>query len=126
MLRYILLHNQSLPGSQPVKARYCSSFFCRLRGFTFRSSIRPDEALLLVQARDNRLDASIHMLGVWTDLAVVWINSPGDVVDLCLARRWRPAYLPRQAARYILEMAPARLGEFHIGDKVTFEEVALD
>ena len=77
--------------------------------------------MLLVQSRDSRLDASIHMLNVWTDLAVIWINNQGIVVDLCTARAWYPFYMPKQPARYILEMAPTRLSEFAIGDIVSFE-----
>ena len=95
---------------------------CRLRGFTFRRNLTPGEALLLVQPRDSRLDASIHMLTVWTDLAVIWINNQGVVVDLCTAQAWHPFYIPKQPARYILEMAPSRLPEFAIGDKVTFAD----
>ena len=80
---------------------------------------------MLVQGSDSRLEASIHMMFVWIDLAVVWINSGGEVVDIKLARRWRPAYVPRRPARYILEIHPDRLDEFHIGDQVTFEPIAI-
>jgi uncharacterized membrane protein (UPF0127 family) len=66
------------------------------------------------------------MLGVWFDLAVVWINSTYQVVDVKLARRWRPAYFPKRPARYVLEIAPQRLGDFHEGDQVAFDEAALD
>ena len=72
------------------------------------------------------MDAAIHMLGVCTDLGVVWINQSGDVVDLCIARAWRPFYLPPRPARYVLEIAPERLGAFQAGDKVKIEEVFLD
>lgn len=99
---------------------------CRLRGFTFRRNLTSDEALLLVQLKDSRLDAAIHMLAVWTDLAVIWINNQGVVVDLCTARAWRPFYIPKQPARYILEMAPSRISEFAIGDKVTLEDETED
>ena len=126
MMRHVLIHNQNRPGGQPVRARYCDGFACRLRGFTFRRNLAPSEALLLVQTRQNRLDAGIHMLGVLTDLAVFWINENGDVVDLCLARRWKPFYIPRQPARYVLEMAPERLPEFRIGDRISIEEISLD
>jgi uncharacterized membrane protein (UPF0127 family) len=87
----------------------------------FRSHLAPDESLLLVEARDSRIDTSIHMLFVYMDLAVVWINSGNTVVDTVLARAWRPAYTPRQPARYILELAPQRLNEFTIGDRVEFQ-----
>jgi uncharacterized membrane protein (UPF0127 family) len=92
---------------------------------TFRRKLGSDEALLLVQGSDSRLDAAIHMMAVWTDLAVVWVNNQGDVVDSCLARSWRLFYIPRKAARYVLEMAPERLETFQIGDRVRFEQVEL-
>lgn len=87
----------------------------------FRSSLSPDQGLLLVEARDSRLDTAIHMFFVFMDLAVIWINSEKVVVDTVLARAWRPAYAPRQPARYILEIHPARLGEFKIGDHIEFK-----
>ncbi len=121
-MRRVLIRNLSRGSAQPVQAIYCASFLCRLRGFTFRRALG-DAALLLVQAQDSRLESAIHMLGVWVDLGVVWINSQGIVVDSCLARRWRPFYLPRQPARYVLEMAPERLNLFQIGDQVAIEEM---
>ena len=74
-----------------------------------------------MQSRDSRLDSSIHMLAMWIDLAVVWITNNGDVVDVRLARRWRPAYFPRRPARYVLETSVAYIDDFHIGDMVRFE-----
>ena len=81
---------------------------------------------MLVQKKDSRMDAAIHMLAVFMDLAVVWINTDGDVVDLRLARRWRPIYVPQSPARYVLEMAPDRLADFQVGDKVRIEEIRMD
>ncbi len=87
----------------------------------FRSSLSLEMGLLLVESRDSRLDTSIHMLFVFMDLAVVWINSEKVVVDTVLARSWRPAYAPRHPAKYILEIHPSRLGEFAIGDHIEFQ-----
>jgi uncharacterized membrane protein (UPF0127 family) len=87
----------------------------------FRSSLPLEMGLLLVESRDSRLDTSIHMLFVFMDLAVVWINSEKVVVDTVLARSWRPAYVPRHPAKYILEIHPSRLGEFSIGDHIEFQ-----
>lgn len=88
----------------------------------FRSSLDAQQGLLLVESRDSRLDTAIHMLFVFMDLAVVWINSEMVVVDTVLAKAWRPAYAPRSAARYILEIHPSRLGEFKIGNTVEFKD----
>lgn len=117
----IQLENLNLPLPTPLQALYCDSFLCRLRGLMFRSSLAPGQGLLLVEGRDSRLDTAIHMLFVFMDLAVIWINSEKVVVDTVLARAWRPAYAPRQPARYILEIHPDRLNEFKIGDKIEFQ-----
>lgn len=121
-MKYVTIVNHSATLISPLQAGYCASFLHRLRGLTFRSHLPLEEGLLLVQDRDNRLDASIHMFMVWMDLGVVWINTAGEVVDIILAKSWHPAYIPKSPARYVLEIHPNRLAEFHIGDKVTFEE----
>ena len=79
-----------------------------------------------MQKHQNRSDSAIHMFFVWTDLAVVWIDDGFQVVDVQLARSWRPFYIPRSPARYVLELAPERLFEFQIGDQLSFEETNLD
>ena len=122
----IQISNMNRSQVEPVTAHYCASFFCRLRGLTFRRSLPDHWGLLLVQARDSRFDSAIHMLGVWTDLAVFWIDSDMRVVDKRLARSWRPAYIPKQPARYVLEMAPDYLSNYAIGDQLVFEELGPD
>lgn len=125
-MKFVTVHNLTRPRPQPLVARYCASFVCRLKGLTFTRSLAENWGLLLVQSRDSRLESSIHMLAMWIDLAVVWITEAGEVVDVRLARRWRPGYFPRRPARYVLEMTVAHLGDFHIGDKVRFDETRLD
>lgn len=125
-MRHVLVHNQSRLAAGPVRARYCATFTSRLRGLTFRRSLPDMDGLLLVQKSDSRLDAAIHMLGVFMDLGIAWINSDHEVVDVCLARAWRPFYVPRAPARYVLEVTPARLEDFQVGDKVRFEEIRPD
>ena len=87
----------------------------------FRPQLALDEGLLLVIERDARLDSSIHMLFVSFDLAVFWINSHMEVVDKVIARSWHPAYFPARAARYILEIHPARFNDYELGHKVEFQ-----
>lgn len=120
-MRQIFVRNLNNTDMSPLLVDYCVSFICRLRGLTFRRQLSSQEGILLVQSRDSRLDSAIHMFGVWMDLSVVWINDAMKVVDVRLARRWRPLYVPRQAARFVLESAPDRLHDFDIGDEVYFE-----
>jgi uncharacterized membrane protein (UPF0127 family) len=122
-MKTIQLENKNQPLPSPLLAQYCDSFLCHLRGLMFRSSLPLDRGLLLVEGRESRFETAIHMLFVFMDLAVIWINSEKVVVDTVLARAWRPAYAPRQPARYILEIHPDRLNEFKIGDQVEFKNV---
>lgn len=119
-MRQIYVQNKSHPLSQPLEAGYCESFFCQLRGLTFRRSLPAGEGLLLVQKNDSRVNSSIHMLFVFFDLATVWIDSAYNVVDVRLALRWRPVYVPAKPARFILELSADRIDDFRIGDVVEF------
>lgn len=111
-------------GRSAISARYCTSFLCRLRGLMFRKSIPDGWGLLMVYPRDSRMDTAIHMLFMAFDLAVVWINNANEVVDVRLARCWRPFYQPQKAARYVLEMSARHLEDFYVGDLVSIETAA--
>jgi uncharacterized membrane protein (UPF0127 family) len=126
MSREVHITNLSRPQAQPIRAHYCDSFLCRLRGLTFRRSLPTRTGLLLVGGRDNRLDASIHMLFMWMDLAVIWIDASLRVVDSRLARRWKLAYLPQAPARYVLELPVDCQPDFKVGDLLKFENRNVD
>ncbi len=85
-----------------------------------RGSIGEDEGIILVENTDSILNATIHMLFMNFDIAVVWINDQKKVVDVKYARKWKLAYAPASPARFILETHPDRLVDFKIGDKVDF------
>jgi len=121
MPQALYVRNLSRQIDRPARVEFCASFLCRLRGLMFRSRLARDEGLLLVEKRDSRPGTSIHMFFVPFDLAVFWINSAMTVVDKVIAKSWRPAYVPKAEARYILEIHPDRWGDYEIGDKVEFK-----
>jgi len=122
MPKYVQVTNSSRPIAAPAKVEFCDTFLCRLRGLMFRPRLNPDDGLLLVEKRDSRLDASIHMFFVSFDLAVIWINSDRVVVDKVLAKSWKPAYFPKAEATYTLEIHPNHWADYEIGDKVEFKD----
>jgi uncharacterized membrane protein (UPF0127 family) len=124
MSRFVVVQNLAKTLASPPRVGYCDSFLCRLRGLTFRSAIGANEGLLLAESRDSRLNSSIHMFFVPFDLAVFWINSGMTVVDKVLAKPWRPAYLPKEQAKYTLEIHPSRMENFNVGDQVEFIDAA--
>ena len=119
---FVFIQNLDQPIQAPPRIQFCESFLCRLRGLMFRPRLAADEGLLLVMGRDSRADSAIHMLFVPFDLAVFWINSHMRVVDKTIARSWRPAYFPAQAARYTLEIHPDRFNDYEVGHRVAFQD----
>lgn len=87
----------------------------------FQKVLGRDEGLLMVQARADRVDSSIHMMFMNFDLAVIWLDANCKVVDARHCRRWNPAYFPSSAAKFVLETHVDHLTEFQIGDQVIIQ-----
>jgi len=121
MPNFIVVENKSRKIQSPTKIKYCDTFLSQLRGFTFRPHLGLDEGLVLVGKQDSRIDSAIHMLFVSFDLGVIWINSQMKVVDKKIAKSWKPAYFSKIPAKYVLEVHPARMEDFQIGDTIEFK-----
>jgi len=119
MARWVEVLNASRGGEPVVRARWCASFRCRLRGLTFRRALSANEGLLLVESRESVASAAIHMLAVFMQLGVVWLDANGLVVDAIVAKPWR-MYAPAAPAKYILEGHPALLERVSVGDRLEF------
>jgi uncharacterized membrane protein (UPF0127 family) len=102
------------------QVRLCDTFWKRLRGLMFRRSPAPEEAYLFAGHRESVADASIHMLFVFFPIAVVWLDAQKQVVDVALAKPFRPYYAPRSAAQYFVEGAPALVHRVQVGDVLEF------
>ncbi len=104
------------------RAKWCDNFSDKLRGFTFRRHLAADDGLVLVEKSDSRVAASIHMLFVFFDLGVIWVNDSGEIVDKVLAKPWRLSYVPQAPARYVIEGHPSLLEQVEVGDQIQFGE----
>jgi uncharacterized membrane protein (UPF0127 family) len=93
-----------------------------LRGLILAPPVRYNEGLLLAYRQENRLDTAIHMLGVRTDLTIVWINKEYIVVEVLLALKTRLAYIPHKPACFVLELNPHRIKDFTSGDQIRMDE----
>ena len=119
-MQFLSIHNTSRP-SQPICVENCDSFFSRLRGLMFRRSLPYNEGIWMVQPSTSRIDASIHMLFMNFDLAVVWVDAALRVVDVQFCKRWHPAYIPSDPAKYVMELNASRLTDFAKGDQILVE-----
>lgn len=114
MARWVEVRNRT-QGTPVIRARWCASFACRLRGLMFRRRLAVGEGLLLVERSAGRTQTAIHMAMVSFPLGVVWLDDDLRVVDTRLALPWR-VYLPSAAARYVLEADPEVLECVALGD----------
>lgn len=115
MIRWVQVRNRSKGGSLVIRARWCETYACRLRGLTFRRHLPENEGLLLVEAGESRVGTSIHMWAVFFPIGVAWLDSEARVVDCRLALPWR-AYIPASPARYVLEGTASMLDRAAVGD----------
>ncbi|MDX2140476.1 MAG: DUF192 domain-containing protein [Chloroflexota bacterium] len=106
------------------RVRWCASFLCHLRGLMFAADLPEDEGLLFVTNYEGRTHTTIHMFFMRFSIAVIWLDNAGKVVDAQLAKPWRPAYAPKQAAQYYLEANVSLLDRVTIGDVLRFDERA--
>jgi uncharacterized membrane protein (UPF0127 family) len=120
---YTAVTNETRGERLLARVRRCTGFLCRLRGLTFRRALDGDEGLLLVGNRENRTDTAIHMFFVFFPIAAIWLDRDGRVVDVRLARPFRPIYVPQAPARDILEGPPAILEQVQAGDRLRFGEL---
>ena len=102
------------------QAKWCNSFTTKLRGFTFRRQLEPQEGLVLVETADSRVSTAIHMLFVFCALGVVWVNNAGEVVGTVVAKPWRLSYMPPAPARYVIEGQPNLVNQVQVGDHIEF------
>ena len=122
-MRRLEIQNETHPLSEPLRAAYCDSFLNRLKGLMFRKQLSQNEGILLVENSESRLNSAIHMFFMEFDIAAIWVNTKGTVVDVKLARKWRPYYSPAAPARFTIETRPEYLSFFKIGDHLAFHDV---
>ena len=122
-MRRLEIQNETHPLSEPLRAAYCDSFLNRLKGLMFRKQLSQNEGILLVENSESRINSAIHMFFMEFDIAAIWVNTKGTVVDVKLARKWRPYYSPAAPARFTIETRPEYLSFFKIGDHLAFHDV---
>ena len=123
MTRWVDVRNRT-QDRHVIRARWCASFACRLRGLMFRRRLAPGEGLLLVEGSTGRTQTAIHMAMVFLPLGVIWLDGDLRVVDQRLALPWR-AYAPAAPARYVLEGEPGVLECVAHGDVLEFTDAPV-
>ncbi|HEY61481.1 MAG TPA: hypothetical protein G4N95_02410 [Anaerolineae bacterium] len=117
----IKITNLNNPQIADIKVKYCENFLCKMRGLMFYKSVPKSRGLLMVQKRESKMDSAIHMMFVFTNLTIIWLDKKKRVVDTILAKPWMPIYIPKKPALYTLELSEECFSSFNIGDIISFE-----
>ncbi len=115
-MQSVIIHNLSNPDSVPLELGICKTFLSRLRGLMFTATIHSNGGLFFINPSEDRLNSAIHMFFMNIDLAIIWVDSAGMVVDKIYAKKWKTLAAPQKGARFILETHSDRLGEYNCGD----------
>ncbi len=110
------LRNRTRSETLAQRVVRCDTFSKRWRGLMFHRALGKDEVYLFVERRESVAQTAIHMLFVFSSIAVVWLDREMRVVDKVLARPFRPYYAPARAAQYYVEGHPSLLERVSMGD----------
>jgi hypothetical protein len=103
------------------RADWRTSFWGKFRGLMLRRALPDDEGVVFAYRRESVAETSIHMFFMRMPIAVVWLDSALTVVDVAQAKPWRPAYVSKRPAQYVIEAPPALLTRLKVGDKLRAE-----
>jgi uncharacterized membrane protein (UPF0127 family) len=123
MSQWRILRNAQTDDILLPRVKLANDYWSRLRGLQFVIRLPEDEGLLFISNYEGRAHTAIHMFFMFFDIAVIWLDASGKVVDKKLAKVWRPAYAPSAPAQYFLEANTELLNRVQIGDVLRFDEV---
>lgn len=87
----------------------------------FSKKLEANEALLIINSKESKIDSIIHMFFVFYPIDVIWLDSSKKVVDIKTnAKPFAPFIKPGKPAKYILELPAEKSNLIKIGDKLTF------
>lgn len=100
---------------------YARSFLARMSGLMFRKAIPSDHAMIFILKEPSFV--SVHMLFVFYDIDVIFLNKKKIVLDTSTLKSWT-GYKSMNDIKYILEMKAGSIDLFNIeiGGLIEFDE----
>ena len=57
------------------------------------------------------------------DITVLWLDQNMVVIDKAFAKKWRPMYLPKKPAQYVVELHQEMFEKYQIGDQLFLKSI---
>lgn len=97
------------------------TFERKSQGLMFRQSIERNAGMLFPY--DAPVKLNIWMKNTLISLAVIWLDEQARIIDMNILQPCRtpgcPSFGPLQSSMYVLELHPAEMGRFKIGDQLS-------
>ena len=119
-MKKVKVRNSSPPFTV-VNVKYCDTFLSRFLGLMFSRKLEHNSGVILVDKKETKKNASIHMMFMNFDITVLWLDNEKVIVDKVLARKWAPIYVPKKPSKYVIELHHSMFSVYSIGDKLVFE-----
>ena len=103
--------------------KYATNSFELAGGLMFASKKRIERGICLAMPtkKDVRYGCAVTMYFVFYPLEIIFVNSKYKVVDKVVLKPWKSTYIPREAAKYVIESKVGLLENIKVGDSVTIQ-----
>lgn len=87
----------------------------------FTKELGMNEGIILADQHESRINTAIHMLFMSFNITVLWLDKDRVVVDKVRAKKWRPIYMPKKPAQYVVELHESQFDQYAVGDQLIFQ-----
>lgn len=108
----------------PIQVSWRDNFVGKLIGYIGRKQLSISEGLVLVNRSPSTTNTSIHMMFVFTPLAVFWLNADHVVVHKVSAKPCDAFHAARVPACFVFETHTVHIDQWQVGDKIEFYDQA--
>ncbi len=101
-----------------TNVRVADTSSTRARGLMFKAENNFDYALVFEWKKLGRATRSLHMLFVFFEIGVLFLDEKKRVVEKAVLKPWRLNYTPRHACQTIIVLPKELISKVKIGDKL--------
>jgi len=100
-----------------VECREARTILQKTIGLMFRKKVFP---LFFDFGFESKVGCALHTFFMRRKIDIIFVNSKKVVVDIKTARPWRPCIMPKEKARYVIELPENSRSLFCVGEKLKF------
>ena len=107
------------------KALYKKNVMFKVRGLMFSKPLKEGEAIILESKDEGILETTLHMLFVFYPIDIIWLNKKLEIVDIKKkVLPFKPWIVPKNPAKFVVEMKAGAAKTLKIGDVLKFKPSA--